>query len=130
MSLANLLVVASFFMLREIESSLLLVRNVIIDLVRATVNIRLSASKTDPEALSVSRTWGCTCEDDSAQPCPTGQPTPACLVPLGCLWRSGAVLGVGLGGLLRGSAGVLSRSGGAPTGSGGDMGRSWTVLKT
>ena len=58
-------------------------------------------------------------------------PTHFCaLCAFGGLVGSGAVLGVSLGGLLRGSAGVLSRSGGAPWGSGGDLGRSWTVFKT
>ena len=51
---------------------------------------------------------------------------------VGGIGVSGAVIGVGLGGLLRGSAFGVSRSGGAPEGggSGGDLGRSWTVLKT
>ena len=60
---------------------------------------------------------------------PTVRPTPARFVPLGCLVGSGAVLGVSFGGLLRESAGVLSRSRGAAWGSGGDSGRSWTVFK-
>ena len=66
----NFGVVASFFLLREIEVSLLLAKNVTINSEKELVTILLAASKTDPTALSCSRTWGCTCGDDSKKPCP------------------------------------------------------------
>ena len=56
-------VVAYFFMMREIELSTLLSSSVTLCMVRRLVTIWLPASKTDPEALSVTRTWGCVCPE-------------------------------------------------------------------
>ena len=55
-------VIAFFFMLRELELSTMLLKSVTICAVKLTVTILLPASKTDPEALSCSRTWGCVCD--------------------------------------------------------------------
>ena len=57
-------VLGFFFMLREIELSLMLYRSVTTDTVRKKVTILLPASKTDFEALSCSRSWGCVCHQD------------------------------------------------------------------
>ena len=46
-------------MLREIELSLMLASSVTVDKPREKVTILLPASKTDPEALSCTRSWGC-----------------------------------------------------------------------
>ena len=75
----SLVVIAVFFLLREIEAALMLRKSVTINRTRKTVRIRLSASKTDPMALSVTREWGCVCPPDgsaagshysSVPPCP------------------------------------------------------------
>ena len=52
-------VLAYFYMLREIELSTPIYSSVFFCMIKLQVTIRLSASKTDPEALSVARTWGC-----------------------------------------------------------------------
>lgn len=62
-------VISVFFLLREIEASLCLASHVTIDRMRRTITIKLSASKTDPAAISVSRTWGCICDGDAKVPC-------------------------------------------------------------
>ena len=75
----SLVVIAVFFLLLEVEAALLLRKLVTINRTRKTVRIRLSASKTDPMALSVTREWGCVCPPDgsaagshysSVPPCP------------------------------------------------------------
>jgi len=66
----NYLVVSSFFLLREIEGSLLLAKSVTFDHHKELVTLMLAASKTDPTALSCSRTWGCTCGGDASKACP------------------------------------------------------------
>ena len=60
----NLLVAGSFFMLREIEASLALWRSVTSNENKLIINWVLPASKSDPQALGKSRTWGCTCMSD------------------------------------------------------------------
>ena len=65
-----LIVIASFFVLREIEVSLLLVRCVSFDWTRSVVSILLPATKTDPSAHSVTRQWGCVCSGNRDTPCP------------------------------------------------------------
>ena len=57
-------VVGYFFMLREIELSLMLWASVTIEEGPKIVRILLPASKTDPTALSCIRYWGCVCEED------------------------------------------------------------------
>ena len=56
-------VVGFFFMLREIELSLMLYNSVDLDLINLVVRTLLPASKTDPQALSRSRFWGCVCDE-------------------------------------------------------------------
>ena len=53
-----LFVVAAFFMFREIEASLLVRGDVEIRVGSKQVVIKVSVSKTDPMALSTTRTWG------------------------------------------------------------------------
>ena len=55
-------VVAYFFCLREIEMSTMLNTSVCVQEDQQRVTILLPATKTDPQALSCERTWGCTCE--------------------------------------------------------------------
>ena len=55
-------VVGFFCMLREIELSLMLYTSVEVDELNVMVRILLPATKTDPEALSCSRFWGCVCD--------------------------------------------------------------------
>ena len=59
--LENTCVILYFFVLREIELGTMLVKSVEVDYVKAVVCIRLPATKTDPMALSCSRSWGCVC---------------------------------------------------------------------
>ena len=66
----NAVVICSFSMLREIEASLILGRCISFDDAAQTVSITLPASKTDPVAFSVTRTWGCVCIIDKEGPCP------------------------------------------------------------
>ena len=63
-------VIACFFVLREIEASLMLARSVCLDAVTRTVTISLPVSKTDPQALSCTRSWGCTCGGGQSRACP------------------------------------------------------------
>ena len=65
-------VVSYFFMLREIELGTMLNESVEIDNNKKQVSIRLSASNTDPTALSCTRSWGCVCADEPGDPqtCP------------------------------------------------------------
>eukprot|EP00435_Cladocopium_sp_Y103_P032900 s3225_g8.t1 len=66
----NLMVIGTFFMLREVEASLLLAANVRTDSVNQVVTIRLPCTKTDPAAASVERSWGCLCSVHGAVGCP------------------------------------------------------------
>ena len=61
-------VISYFFMLREIELGTMLNESVEVDSQRREVTIRLSASKTDPTALSCTRSWGCVCAEGSGDP--------------------------------------------------------------
>ena len=49
-------------MLREIELILMLYTSVEVDELNVMVRILLPAKKTDLEALSCSRFWGCVCD--------------------------------------------------------------------
>lgn len=62
-------VVAAFFVLREIEASLMLCSSVAINDDEQKITIELPTCKTDPGALACSRTWGCVCSGDRTQPC-------------------------------------------------------------
>jgi len=66
----NFVVIGCFFIMREIEISLMLARSVRLDKERKLVHIFLPASKTDPAALTTTRSWGCVCNDDKSLPCP------------------------------------------------------------
>ena len=66
----NLVVIGTFFMLREIEASLLLAANVKMNRDDFSVTLRLPSSKTDPSAASVERTWGCLCRSSGINGCP------------------------------------------------------------
>ena len=57
----SFITVATFFLLRELEASTARRHNVRLNTEELSVTIRLSASKTDPMALGVERTWGCVC---------------------------------------------------------------------
>ena len=52
-------VIGYFFMLREIEIGTMLFTSVHLNTDMLVISILLSASKTDPCALSVTRRWGC-----------------------------------------------------------------------
>ena len=54
--------VACFWLLREIELAHLLHSSVTVNREQASVTLRLSVSKTDPQALGCSRSWGCVCD--------------------------------------------------------------------
>ncbi len=68
LGLCMLVQVGTFFVLREIESSLILASTVVVDDVARTVTIPLPAHKTDPKAVGCSRTWGCVCKGGD-EPC-------------------------------------------------------------
>ncbi len=62
-------VVACFWMLREIELAHLMHADVRVDSVLEVATLRLSVSKTDPQAFGCDRSWGCVCGNSSPQPC-------------------------------------------------------------
>ena len=66
----HLVILGSFFLLREIEASLALAASVIVDRTTLRVTWNLPASKTDPKALGKTRSWGCTCDCLLSNPCP------------------------------------------------------------
>ena len=57
----GLFVMGSMFMMREIEISLTRVCHIKLNVASGTLAWLLPASKTDPKALSVTRTWSCVC---------------------------------------------------------------------
>ena len=65
----NLVVVFTFWLLRELEGSTALRRNLRVNKEARTVTMRLTASKQDPLALGVERTWGCVCTPASKSHC-------------------------------------------------------------
>ena len=71
----QLVIVGTFFMLREAEASLLLTGNVKIEEWSQTVTLKLPSSKTDPSAASVDRSWGCLCNTHQEVGCPYHQAT-------------------------------------------------------
>ena len=66
---ASYVILAAFFVLREIEASLMLCSSVTLNKEQMKVTIELPTCKTDPGALACSRTWGCVCDGDRSQPC-------------------------------------------------------------
>ena len=70
-NLKDMYVVASFFMLREIETSALMWRHVQLDLEAHTISFMLSISKTDVTAAGCRRCWVCVCVvGPRVVPCP------------------------------------------------------------
>jgi hypothetical protein len=65
----HMLIIGSFFLMREIESSLALVCNAELDLELRIIRLKLSATKSDPGAVSETREWGCVCSEDQLIPC-------------------------------------------------------------
>jgi len=63
------IVLACFFLLREIELAHLQVGHMTLDYDAKTVTLHLSVSKTDPLALGTYKTWGCVCEGRMDEPC-------------------------------------------------------------
>ena len=67
----NLLAVATFFLLREIELAAMLVEHVRLDSSKCTVHVRLPVSKTDTTGIGCVRSWACLCRDRGRRPdCP------------------------------------------------------------
>ena len=64
-----LVIMASLFMLREIEVAALRVKDVVVNTASCTVTLFLAVSKTDPTARGCYRSWGCLCGHDGATPC-------------------------------------------------------------
>ena len=62
-------ILGAFFLTREIELSLALVAN-FAGTPGPTGVWKLPATKTDPTAVSVTREWGCLCQEGSNHPCP------------------------------------------------------------
>ena len=60
------IVLSTFFLLRELEASTAMRINVRLNMTAMTVTMRLPASKRDPHALGVERTWGCICSAPKA----------------------------------------------------------------
>ena len=69
-NIVALTIIASLFMLREVEASLLKVKHVFLDAGRKTVRLYLASSKTDPTARGCFREWGCLCGEAGARVCP------------------------------------------------------------
>jgi hypothetical protein len=65
-----MLVVASFFMLREADLAAATIDHLHIDLVKQVMTLTLSVSKDDVKALGVQRSWGCVCLGVQRVPCP------------------------------------------------------------
>ena len=63
----NEAVVSSFFLLREIEASLMLTKRVHFNSQDSTITVWLPALKNDPGALIGQRTWGCVARACRAQ---------------------------------------------------------------
>ena len=59
----------SIFLMREVELSATCVKHVTVNHSDETVTWLLTASKTDPQAHGVTRTWGCLC-GEATLPCP------------------------------------------------------------
>ena len=70
-NLKDMYVVASFFMLREIEAAALVWRHAQLDLEALTISFMLTISKTDVTAAGCRRCWGCVCVvGPRVVPCP------------------------------------------------------------
>ena len=72
---SSFMVIATFFVLREIEAANLRVEHVTINAKERRVELLLPVSKKDPRAVGCSRAWKCLCKDGAAagevrQDCP------------------------------------------------------------
>jgi hypothetical protein len=67
-----LCILGCYFLTREIELSLAVVENFKVNILESgpEVEWRLPVSKTDPRAVSVTRTWKCLCITSQSFPCP------------------------------------------------------------
>eukprot|EP00971_Amphidinium_carterae_P286396 5686327-Amphidinium_carterae.2 len=61
----NMIVIASFHMLREIEVACLLASRLVIDKGSKRESLHLAVSKTDPYAYGCWRSWSCVCTSGS-----------------------------------------------------------------
>ena len=68
----NLVVLGSWFMLREVEAANTLAKDITIQLVngKPKVTWMLPASKTDQRAVGVARSHGCSCREEPVPSCP------------------------------------------------------------
>jgi len=64
-----MLIVGGFWMLREIEATAINLSDVTVDSTALKITVLLSASKMDPRAKGVRRSWGCVCSRIEG-PCP------------------------------------------------------------
>ena len=68
---SHLIVIGTFFVMREIEIAAALAAHVRIDVDKQVVHLRLPASKTDVTGVGCSRSWACLCRDGHRRPaCP------------------------------------------------------------
>ena len=67
---AHVAILASLWVLREIEAAWACVGDLTVDTIALTVAWHLPVSKTDPRAKAVSRSWGCLCRALQSGLCP------------------------------------------------------------
>ena len=67
---AHMALLASLWVLREIEAAWTSVGDISFDMAKSTVSWHLAVSKTDPGAKAVSRSWGCLCGATMPELCP------------------------------------------------------------
>ena len=63
LGMVTMFMLASLFMMREIEAAFITVKHVTINYTLKMVTFNLPTSKTDPKAYGKHRTWKCTCTD-------------------------------------------------------------------
>ena len=67
----NFLMLATFFMMREIEAAAALAGHLEINVVTRTVSLKLPVKKADPRAVGCTRSWSCSCRgSELRQDCP------------------------------------------------------------
>ena len=66
---ARMVIIGCFFILREVECSLMLHSSVTLDRVAKRITIWLPATKSDPCALTCQRSWGCVCHSPADEWC-------------------------------------------------------------
>ena len=62
---ANFVVIATFFMMREIEAAAAQAGHVTVAEEEQRVSVRLPVSKKDPRAVGCTRSWACLCREGS-----------------------------------------------------------------